>query len=71
MVSIFRGSREEAAVIVGVLQSRDVDSLLSADDAGGWRPDVGFVQGTRVLVRASDEAFARRVLAEAKPLPER
>jgi hypothetical protein len=57
-------------VIVGVLQSRGVDAMLSADDAGGWRPDVGFVTGTLIYVRASDEKFARWVLETAQPLAE-
>lgn len=68
LACIFRGPRAEAEVIIGVLESRGVDAMLSADDAGGWRPDVGYVTGTRVFVRTSDEAFARWVLENAEPL---
>jgi hypothetical protein len=56
-------------VILGMLNANGVDALLSADDAGGIRPDVGFVQGTRILVRSSDEADARRLIDEAEPIP--
>jgi hypothetical protein len=52
-----------------MLNANGVDAVLSSDDAGGARPDVGFVQGTRILVRASDEDEARRIIDEAEPIP--
>lgn len=69
LVSVYRGNRLEANAIVAVLQANGIAAVLSSDDAGGARPDVGFVQGTRVLVGASDEDDARRVIDEAEPIP--
>ena len=69
LVSIFRGSRTEANAILAMLQANGIEAVLSSDDAGGARPDVGFVQGTRILVRADDEADARRAIDEAEPIP--
>jgi type III secretory pathway lipoprotein EscJ len=68
-VCIFRGNRLEANSITALLQANGLDAVLSADDAGGTRPDVGFVQGTRVLVRASDLDDAKRLIDEAEPIP--
>jgi hypothetical protein len=68
-ISIFRGNRLEANAIVGMLRANGIDAVLSPDDAGGARPDVGFAQGTRILVRASEEDDARRVIDEAEPIP--
>ena len=58
-------SRIEAELIVGLLQSNGLDAAVSADDAGGQEPQLQ-LQGVRVLVARSDEAAARRVLAEAE-----
>jgi hypothetical protein len=69
LVSIYRGNRFEANAILGMLHANGIDAVLSADDAGGARPDVGFVQGTRILVRSTDEADARLVIDEAEPIP--
>jgi hypothetical protein len=43
---------------------------MSTDDADGWYPHVGFVQGYRVLVLASDEDEARRLILDPEPLAE-
>jgi hypothetical protein len=40
-----------------------VRAVVSADDAGGQEPPLQ-VQGVRVLVTPSDEALARRLLAD-------
>ena len=56
-------SRTEAELIVGMLRSNGVRAVVSADDAGGQDPQLQQVQGVRVLVAASDEASARRLLA--------
>jgi hypothetical protein len=53
-----------------MLRSNEVDAVLLTDDADGWYPHVGFVQGYRVLVLDSDEDEARRLLREAEPLAE-
>jgi Putative prokaryotic signal transducing protein len=58
------GSRIEADLIVGMLHSNGVRAVVAADDAGGLEPQLQ-VEGVRVLVTPSDEAPARRLLAEA------
>jgi hypothetical protein len=55
------GSRIEAELIVGLLQSHGLRAAVSADDAGGQEPQLQ-LQGVRVLVASSDEASARQVL---------
>jgi len=61
-------SRTEAELIVGMLRSNGLRAAVSADDAGGQEPQLQ-VQGVRVLVAPSDEASARRLLAEANEAP--
>lgn len=58
-------SRTEAELIVGLLRSHGLDAAFAADDAGGLEPQLQ-LEGVRVLVSASDEAQARRVLAETQ-----
>jgi predicted Fe-Mo cluster-binding NifX family protein len=58
------GSRTEAEVIAGMLRSHGVRAAVSADDAGGQYPQMQ-QDGVRVLVAPSDEASARRLLADA------
>lgn len=64
-------SRSEADLIVGMLRSYGLTAAVSADDAGGQEPQLQ-IQGVRVLVAASDEVQARRLLAAAdeSPLPD-
>ena len=57
-------SRVEADLIVGMLRSNGLRAVVAADDAGGLEPQLQ-VEGVRVLVTPSDEAPARRLLAEA------
>jgi Putative prokaryotic signal transducing protein len=57
-------SRTEAELIAGLLRNNDLRAAVSADDAGGQEPQLQ-AQGVRVLVAASDEAAARRLLDEA------
>lgn len=64
---MFRGALGEANAIVAMLRSSGIDAILSSDDADGWYPQVGFVQGYRVLVLASEEAEAKELMAEAEP----
>jgi hypothetical protein len=54
-------SRIEAELIVGLLSSHGVTAFVAADDAGGQVPQLQ-LEGVHVLVAASDEAAARRVL---------
>ena len=56
-------SRIEAELIVGMLRSNGVRAVVSADDAGGQEPPLQ-ISGVRVLVTPSDEALARRLLAD-------
>lgn len=61
-------SRSEAELIVGLLRSHGLRAAVAADDAGGQEPQLQ-LQGVRVLVARSDEASARRLLAEADDTP--
>jgi hypothetical protein len=58
-------SRTEAELIAGLLRSNGVRAAVSADDAAGLDPQLQ-LEGVRVLVAPSDEAAARRILAEAQ-----
>jgi hypothetical protein len=55
-------SRTEAELIVGLLRGNGLKAGFAADDAGGQEPQLQ-LQGVRVLVAASDEDSARRLLA--------
>jgi hypothetical protein len=55
------GSRSEAELIVGLLQSYGLRAAVSADDAGGQEPQLQ-LQGVRVLVASTDQASAREIL---------
>ncbi len=68
-VCVFRGNRLEANSITAMLQANGIDAMLSTDDAGGARPDVGFVQGTRVLVPTPDEDDARSLIDDPETVP--
>jgi type III secretory pathway lipoprotein EscJ len=57
------GSRIEAELVVGLLQEHGISARVSADDAGGMRPDLA-VQGVRVLVDAEDARIALEILGE-------
>jgi hypothetical protein len=61
-------SRIEAEVIVGLLRSNGVRAAVSADDVGGQEPQLQ-LEGVRVLVAPSDEALARRLIADADDTP--
>jgi formate dehydrogenase assembly factor FdhD len=58
-------SRTEAELVAGLLRSNGLRAAVSADDAGGQDPQLQ-LEGVRVLVAPSDEAAARRILAEAE-----
>ncbi len=51
----------EAELAKGALETADIESMVSADDAGGMRPGL-WVSGVRLLVRAEDAARAAEVL---------
>jgi hypothetical protein len=55
------GSRQEAALIVGMLKNHAIQAVVSGDDAGGV--DLALqAQGIRVLVPDSEASRARRLL---------
>jgi hypothetical protein len=59
-------SRGEAELVAGFLRSHGLGAAVVTDDAGGQEPQLQLQSsGVRVLVRAADEASARRLLAEA------
>lgn len=60
------GSRDEAHLVAGLLQSHDLDAYARLEDAGGAYPQLAAqVQGgTAVHVPAEQAARARAVLAE-------
>jgi hypothetical protein len=55
----------EAELAQGALEAAGIESLISADDAGGLRPHLP-LSGVRVLVRAEDAERAGRVLEESR-----
>ncbi|MEX5719023.1 hypothetical protein [Geodermatophilus maliterrae] len=59
------GSRVEADLIVGLLRTHGLRAAVVTDDAGGQEPQLQLQGGVRVLVAASEEASARRLLAAA------
>lgn len=60
-------SRPEAEVIGAVLRARDIEALVTADDAGGTGPELAFSNGVEVRVR--DEEVPRAVAALATGSP--
>jgi hypothetical protein len=56
----------EAQLIVGMLGSHGIRASTSADDAGGFDPQLQLTQGVRVLVATQDEARARTLIGEAE-----
>jgi len=59
------GSRTEAELIVGLLRSNGLRAAYAADDAGAQEPQLQ-LQGVSILVPASEEPSARRLIAEAE-----
>lgn len=53
--------RVEADLAQGALAAAGIDAMVSADDVGGVRPDLG-TRGIRVLVRAEDREEATAIL---------
>jgi hypothetical protein len=60
----FVSSRAEAEVLAGYLHSNGIRAAVSADDEGGLNPVLQAGRRVRVLVPASDEAQANRLIAE-------
>jgi hypothetical protein len=58
-------NRIDAEIAKGALDAADIDSLISADDAGGLRPGL-WMGGVRLLVRAEDADRATEVLGPSE-----
>ena len=56
-------SRLEAEMEKNFLESEGIDAILSADDAGGMRPDLLWgTGGVRLLIRKEDTVKALQIL---------
>jgi hypothetical protein len=57
------GTRPEAEMAKGALESAGIDAMVQADSAGGMRPHLAWASGGfKVLVREEDAVEAREVL---------
>ena len=57
--------RQEAEIAKGLLTSSGIDCILSADDAGGLRPEIAFGRGgVHLLVKRKDLQEAKEMLKE-------
>jgi hypothetical protein len=54
----------EAQLIVGMLESNGIAAAVSADDVGGFDPQLQVTQGVRVMVASEDVERARELIAE-------
>ena len=55
--------RVEAEFIVGLLRAQGIRAAFSADDVGGQEPQFQ-IDGLRIVVGASVEELARRLIAD-------
>lgn len=62
--------RHEAEFARGFLEDAGIDSVLSADDAGGADMGLSFARQVRLLVRPGDREEAEEVLRDAGVLDE-
>jgi hypothetical protein len=56
----------DAEMAQGALEAADIESMISADDAGSMRPHL-WMGGVRLLVRAEDAERATQILNDSKP----
>jgi hypothetical protein len=59
-------NRIEAEIAQGALEAADIESIVSADDAGGMRPGMWLGREVRLLVRAEDAEQAGKILEKSK-----
>lgn len=52
----------EVSALLAALQANGIKAISSADDVGGMRPSLSYVDGYRVMVFECDLERARRVL---------
>jgi hypothetical protein len=55
-------NRIDAELAHGALQGADIESIVSADDAGGMRPGMWLGREVRLMVRAEDAERASNIL---------
>jgi hypothetical protein len=67
VVRTFR-SKIEAEIAQGALEAAEIESIVSADDVGGMRPDLFLSRwgGVQLLVRTEDAEEAGKILDESK-----
>ena len=58
-------NRIDAEIAQGALQAADIESMVSADDAGGLRPAL-WLAGVRLMVRSADAERATEILGPSK-----
>lgn len=56
------GSRTEAELIVGMLRNHGIKAAMSADDVGGFDPQLQIGSGVKVVVPAADAGRARKLI---------
>jgi hypothetical protein len=56
------GSRIEAEIAKGFLQSNDINSIIISDDAGSMYPAQDIVSGVRLMVGEKDFRNAKELL---------
>jgi hypothetical protein len=61
VIKIF-GSRIEAEIARGFLQSNDINSVIISDDAGSMYPAQDIVSGVRLMVSEKDFHYAKELL---------
>ena len=54
--------RLEAEIARGALEAHGIKAMVSADDMSGWRPELTFVLGARLLVKQENAEEAMKVL---------
>ena len=64
------GTTAEAEVLVGLLQSENLDARIEAEDGGGVFPNFDAVEGVAIVVPSAQAARAREVLGSVEPLAE-
>jgi len=57
--------RYQAEIAQGYLNDAGIESMISADDAGGADLGLGLTRSAHIIVRSEDEARARRILEDA------
>lgn len=56
----------EATMAKSLLECEGIPAMVMRDDAGGMEPQLQWVRGVRLMVRASDLEHARLILGDDK-----